>query len=487
MNIQTSRCDGVYPGNSCYIWFPKGGIESISGPKLPDGWSWVEPALYAKGSKWHWQFGWKINVPKNINPGDYKITFTNGAECANVKVLPKFARASIKVPPTANDTVIRQHIESGKIVELLPGIYEFDSPLSIPDGGVIKSAGAVLIRKLGARVEKNHLFAPQGEFTLEGCTITHSPEIGKNDILYIHKWPRDGKHKVTVRNNTIIGGHLGKSTELNMIVENNTFIGAGTGYIANGSVIIGNRFVGPNERAIHPLFIAGTNHALVCSNVWENTSRGIVMQSRDLSNTVVMDSYFHGIHAGEPNAGEYILMESGVDGSVPPTGENGIHDNLFVDMWMLNCAGPAISLYGSGMHHNIFQNVKIEVDATSIAIQALNGGIISENEFHNVQATGCLLLTGNVGKELFNQIHFIEQTQRIGNGDYRLSAQKARVERFPIYMDNVALAGAANIRMVNSSYSSPRGLELINSIHFKPKSYNLLLSTIAEVIDNYIN
>jgi hypothetical protein len=468
--IQSCRADSAYPGATIYFWFPKGGENFIS-PKLPTGWTLFEPAnIGGSIPTWYRQWAWGVRVPKSASPGPYEITAGTAAIAVTVVPAPRFPRL-VKVPPGES---ISAALQRSTNLELLPGIHPVRSPLECRDGTIIRSAGAVLERHrdVNPSVYMHQMFAPRGALHLDGLILTHDSDLQSGEVTYLHKWPREGREHVTVRNCIIRGGLLGKSTEANMVVESCRFERGMSGQVASGSVWIQNDFVGQTRRGEHQFFNTGASSLLMCSNRWHHTNRGIVFQTGDCRNSVVIESYFYAIHGGENNASECILLEGGTGNPpVPAEGERGMRHNTFIDSWLIDCAGPGVSLFGSGMHHNQFLNTRANVETQGISLTCTGSPAASmdANEFHNTLTTGTVRLQGDVGKLLFGNLQVVESVQRAGNAMPQREIMLAENQGFPFLVDAVALQ-KARVTLNSCSYNSLHGQQQITSLTFRPST-----------------
>jgi hypothetical protein len=252
-----------------------------------------------------------------------------------------------------------------------------------------------------------------------------------------------------------------------VIVSKNEFRRGCTGQIGSQTVYFDNDFYGHTNYGNHSFFTTGAVGSLIISNRWHGTNRGIVIQTGDTRGCVFMDITMDGIRGGQANANECVLMEAGTNGEIVPDSTHGIRDNAFIDAWINNCAGPGVSLYGSGMHDNVFINVDSHTDNTSLSLAALKGGAIGANNFENIEATGCLLLVGDVGGQSFSNVTFVEMPQLHGNQGASpavISAFNAR-DAYPINVDVVARVRSYKFSGVNF-LGRDHAMQAITSVDF---------------------
>jgi len=283
------------------------------------------------------------------------------------------------------------------------------------------------------------MFVPQGGFTLEGVTLTHSEAIEWPTYIHNYLDPPTSTlpGQITVKNCTLKGGELIRCFQSrNLLVQKCKFIRAGSGQVPSLSVWDHCDFVGHTANGMHAFFNTGADGILVTNCTWTGTNRGIVFQTGPCRGSLAMNLYFSGIRGGEANANEVLLFEGGTDGRTEP-GE-GMRDNTFVDITIENCAGPGISLYGSGFSDMRFWSVNSLVDNTSIMVAALNGGRIGTNEFTNFQTTGAIDLRGDVGTVKFGNLQIYERPQMSGNQGPFTPVLKQFNENFPFHLDEVA-------------------------------------------------
>jgi len=271
--------------------------------------------------------------------------------------------------------------------------------------------------------------------TLEGLTLTHLEAI--DWPTYIHNYPSP-RGDITVRNCTLKGGELIRCYPTSLLVQGCKFIRAGSGQVPSLSVWESCEFIGHTRTGQHAFFNTGADGILVTNCTWTGTNRGMVFQTGPCRGALVANCYFTGIRGGEANANEVILFEGGTDGTIRPGEERAMRDNTFLDITINNCSGPALSLYGSGMHSNRFWNVSASVDNTGLMVAALSGGRIDDNSFENFQTTGGIDLRGDVGQVKFGNLQIFERPQMSGNQGPFTPVLKQFNENFPFHLDEVA-------------------------------------------------
>lgn len=428
------RASAVSPGGVTYLLFPKGD-GGIVVPTLPAGWQFFWPARYSAGSNWHIQWAWGIRVAASATPGDYHITTPTGAVV--VTVLAAQSPRPVQYVTRAELASVQSYLNAGKDIEFAPGRYLITAEYHVPDGATISGHGAILVRKFdGAYAQR--MFVPSGGMTLEGLTLDHEG-VEADGVVYIHNFPYQAGN-ISVKNCTIRKGELLRGGPFGILVERCRFDKGLSGQVPSGSAWIDNEFYGPTLKGQHSFFVTGSVGSLFASNRFYNTTRGMVFQTGDSVGNVAMDTLFVGVRGGEGNANECLLLEAGTNGEIIPGDGAGIRDNAFIDVWINDCAGPGVVLFGSGMHDNIFWGVDAHVDNTALALVAMQGGTIGKNLFANFQMTGALDLQGRVGGQSFSNCQFIDTPQRRGAQGPFGSVLETFNRGFPIAADDVAKA-----------------------------------------------
>lgn len=432
------RNEGVYPGGTVYVIFPKG--QGGSGPPVvPPGWKAFYPA---KGGGTHWarsnsfRYAWGIAVPANATPGTYSINSpSDGIIYIEVK-------SNVESPYVRVSSVdqIQNTLNGGWSVELLPGRYELNKAIRLPDRARIRGYGARLVRTVDSDYAQR-MFVPAGEFWLEGLTLSHEIDqrYAPGHPVYIHNASITIGHG-TVKNCVVENGALGHPMAKGFLVEGCTFLGASAN-LWSGQVWRDNLFTGLNNNVFQPMSGYAPEGSLVVSNVWRGTSRGIFLQNGDSVGNVFMDLYFNGVRGQNPNSNEVIMMEAGTSASnaIDPVPGKGIRDNAFLDISMSDCAGQGIELYGTGMHSNIFAGIDLTLDRTGIHINALTGKI-GKNLFQEIQTTGGLLMRGAVGGQEFVNVTFLDRVQGRGTQGADKASLISVNAKYPIDADTVAIS-----------------------------------------------
>lgn len=427
-------------GSECYFWFTAYEASGIT-PTLPAGMTLFSPSQIGVGNlAFYGQWAWGIRIGAAVTPGQYTIATVAGTQLVVNVVASPAPRDVVQIGPGTSLAATQAALDAGDDVELLPGLHYWAGELTPPDGSTVKSAGAKIVA-LPHGAYGNRLFAPEGDFTLDGVTLTSD-----RDTLwpvYIHTSDLSFAGRVTVRGCTLLSGVLSRLIVPGLLVEDCTFQNATT-EVSSLSVYRGNRFIGPNSFGAHPWFNTGADGCLCVTNTWDRTSRGMVFQSGDARGTVAIENYFSGIRGGQLNANEVILFEAGVNGSKVPVGASGINNNTFVNTYISECAGPGVSFYGSGMHDNVFWVSEIATETVSLSMVALNGGAMGRNTFDNAEMTGALNFVGNIGTFTAANFHVLESLWRHGgdSGSYT-ATYRNRVLDAPIVADATARARGA--------------------------------------------
>jgi hypothetical protein len=144
------------------------------------------------------------------------------------------------------------------------------------------------------------------------------------------------------------------------------------------------------------------------------TPRGMTLQNGpDIKNGVVVACRFWDIAQGTPpGGGEVFALEAGVGY------DNTIYQNAFVGCHAFNCTGPGISMYGSGMHDNLFQFITLDVriSAIDIAPEGPTTYPIRDNTFEHIEMGAGMSVQGHCSNNTFNDIVALRNPLRSGNG-----------------------------------------------------------------------
>jgi len=450
----STRLRTVEPGGKCHVWFPQN-VAGPSGrgyiPKLPVGWTYAYPGTYGRGwSEWHRGWAWEIQVARDAQPGAYALDFMDqgqpvpGLTPIVVTVCAPAPKRRLKRLMSATTADLQFYLDQGYDLELGPFEFVITTPLQVPDGARICSTGAARLVRTADRHPENHphheMFIPEGRFTLERVILTHDGTMPA-EPLYLHKWPRDTSPtcpNVTVTQCVIERGYLGKATESNMAVERCRFAGGGTGITPLNGRYDYCEFTGTSPDQSHRFLCWGANGLLLTNNRFAGTSRGFVFQTGDVVGAALLDNYCTGIRGGSGNANECLLFEAGTGSPIACDDAHGCRNNLVVDLWINDCAGPGVSLYGSGMHDNQFWGVDAHTDNSSLYVIAIGDGQITRNQFHNWQCTGGVVFHGDVGQVTFGNMQLLESQQRRGNQGPFAPVIRHFNEHYPFDLDEEA-------------------------------------------------
>jgi hypothetical protein len=464
LNIQEFRTTNAYPGSVVYLWFPEGGAPTF--PSTPTGWTYFEPASYGTGDVWHRQWAWGVRIPTDATAGSYVIPV--GSDSVNVTVGSAPAATVWRRILPGNEAIefSEAALEAGFGVELPSTVHEWARPLECPAGAKIRGYGAT-VRRVAGGSSPYALFRPAGALYLEGLTLQHADELAQSSIQYIRKADGWSAGHVTVTRCLIQRGQLSVDADLaHMLVEGCKFDKGLVGACSFGAVFRDNEFWGPTLPSHHSFLNTGATSLLACSNRFFNTSRGMVFQTGDCKETVVMDTQFNGIVGGEPNANECILLEASPD--VAPVGEQGMRRIVFVDTFLNNCAGPGFSMVGNGMHHVYIYNCKGLVNQAGININVLNGGAMDDLTIQEYETNGFVRFTGAVGDVFFTNLQIVERTLGAGNAAvYDTTLLNANID-YPFQVDDAAFENGT-YWFTTTKYNSRRGQEAITAIDFSPE------------------
>lgn len=448
--LYTWRTSAVQPGGVVYITFPKGGGGEVV-PTLPSGWTFFWPA-WAFRWQWHIKWAWGVRIAPNAATGNYTLATPAGDVVVTVVAAP--AARPVQRIEVGSVATVQAHLDGGKDIEFAAGRHDITAPITVPAGATIDGEGAVLRRKFdGAYAQR--MFVPQGGMTLRGVTLDHDGE-NDADVVYLHEFPWPAGH-ITVDQVTVRRGQLIRYGPEGLLVRRSRFDKGTSGLIPSRSVWLENEFYGPNPMGYHSFMGNGVEGALLASNRFIGVTRGPVFQGEPSIGNVVLDTHIIGVRGGEPNAGECIMFES-----AHPVG-GGCRDNAFIDVWIQDCSGPGLQIYGSGMSGNIFHNFEISTDrdgVTLIAIpsEAQPNPAIGANTFTNFQITAAMVLQGEVGGQVFTDMQWVDAPQRRGNQGSSRAELMVSNSGFPIRADATAKAksytfnGCGVVRM-DRSYS----------------------------------
>lgn len=401
--VYSSRAAIARPGSRVWIWSPFTGDTGLgtSGPTLPDGWTWQYPAIYARTDATFWQFAWEITVPSNASADTYTIDAGDQEVDIIVDTTASSRTKTVYANSASMSTVQSWLTNDGTIgtIEFAPRIYRIEEPITIPDGVTFTSPGGARFVRYRDGTTYNRAFDPAGEFTLENCTLEFAGSEQLDNWWIFTLSTRDSSataKPITVRGCTILSGCLGKATEANMLIERCVFDRGLNLNACRNSVWLLNEFRGRTADSYHHLaFGEGAAGALLATNTWVGTSRGIVIGGES-EGIVGLDLQFRNIRRGSGNAGECILFEDGYSG-IPTTSDRGCRYCLFNHVTITDCEGPGIGIAGSGMHDLIFYQVDMECDKHAILINedGGEGGAIGAVEFNTMEISGAGRITIN--------------------------------------------------------------------------------------------
>lgn len=432
------RNTSVVPGGVVYFMFPNGQASEAQ-PTLPAGWTYFAPAFYSTGQSWQTQWAWGIKVSSAATPNTYNIS-TAGDGTLNVTVVAAPAARSWRTVSPRHVSRIQTYLDAGFDVELLRGRYEIGTAITVPNGARIRGSQSELVRVAGTG---NDMFIPAGAFRLDGVVLTFDEDaFTATDIYYLTP---GGGHSgyITIKDCTLKRGRLFEATPgPGCLIERCRFERAQCGI--NGTTIVRDcDFIGPSDFGDHAFVYAGSGIG-VFSCRWQATARGIVCQDGNANGSVFMDLHFRDIRGSENNAGECILLESGDASPITPGPSAGARDHAFVDVWIEDCSGPAVQLFGSGMSSNEFRQINAEVDSDSVVVTIAGAGVtIGANTFSNFETNGRIKLIGSVGGQVFENFQIYETIQLKANDAGPFTATyvaKNSNTDYPIHTDATALA-----------------------------------------------
>lgn len=403
--MYSSRTTSVSPGSRCWAWFPTGGVELPAG--VPNGFEIHYPASYRTGN-WNQQFAWEIRVAPDVPAGTYHVG------PVEVHVTGLFHRRK-PVPIATNNSMdtMQNALNDGRDIKLSMGEHTIERALIVPDGATISGVpGLTRLVRMPDKEPFHRMFVPQGAMTLRGLMLTHHPDINPARIIYCHNYPTPKGH-VTIDSCHVVGGQLQQSMAEGLWINLVRFLEAGTGPLSSESVVSGCGFKG-HSPGVHPHFNTGAQGQLTYDCVWDGTTRGQVLQTGPCRGAMNLNLTFTNIRGGENNANEVILIEAGNQGEIP-IGQ-GMEDLTFVDVWIQDCGGPALSIHGSGMSGIRAWHFQAATDHTSLAIAAEHGGQITGVECVDWQATGAIDLRGDCGKLTLGNFQLFDGPRFAPNG-----------------------------------------------------------------------
>lgn len=483
----TFRTRTVEPGGICYVIFPSGAV-SISGvanegynlePILPDGWTFHVPSNYgSSGNTWYRQWLWGITVSASAVPGDYNVYFRSGtgAQAANppipIRVLPTQPVRPVKYISRGGRTLneVQRFLNEGYNIELSPREHIWNLPLTVPSGATIFSTGATITRTNdGDDVSyAYHMFYPNGSMVLRGLKLNHDDTVPYYTCYLHHNdgyWAPDAPN-ITVEYCTIMRGNLHRAHNANTLVRKCVFDRATTGQVPLNCAYIDNKFYGHTRTGEHSFFATAGSGIIAVNNIFQDTNRGMVFQTGWFYGCIIMDNHFHNIRGGEGNAGECILFELGVDGTIIPSGSNGARENIILQNWITNCSGPGVIFYGTGIHDNMVYETLLDTDGQGIYVASLPGhGWNTNNQFHNNECHSEVYFHGKVGINTFSNTQFIKSSPKIGNAGRFKVNYLLRVENYPFHLDDTARA-SGTYNFSNCGFVTNSGYYDITSINF---------------------
>lgn len=474
------RTQTVTPGGRCWVWFPKGtgvaDLPTVADGELPSGWTANYPAMYGSDQSWNAQWAWEIHVPANATPGAFEIDFPSMSteDPIDITVVAAPTPRTVMYADTNDQEQLQTWLDADYDLELAPRVYTIDEPLIVPDGAkIFSNGGAKLVRTADGSSYAEKMFEPEGAMVLHGLTLTTDDTIVAGQNLFIHDYPRSSDNEtpnVTISECIIKRGQLGVSADANVLVERCIFDGSSTGLVGANGVYLNNKFNGPCVWGQHPFFSGGCSGILLATNRFDGTSRGIVCQTGDTVGLMALDTKFTHIRGGQANGGECVLFEAGTNTEIVPDSTHGCRDNTFVDVFITDCQGPGLMLYGSGMHDNQFWNFDSHVDRTSISINAFDDWVITDNEFHNFQCWGNLEMTGDVGVETFSNVQFLETIKgRSGNSGPYSTTYPLVGESWPVSINAAAMASGYSLAFSGCNVVRKNGsLETMTNIFAHP-------------------
>lgn len=460
--IYTLNATTVTPGGNVFFLFPKadGGTST---PTLPSGWTFFWASRYGEGLDWDKQWAWGIQVPSNASPGNYTIaTPSDGDQTITVVAAP--APRPVQYVTPFRFSSVQTLLNQGFDIHLVGAVFDNTASISVPDGATIYGSNAV-IRQHPNGESVNRTFVPAGSFTLDGVTLDRVNAVGTDRYVHASSSPTGN---LTFRNCTIKTSHLISAypTGLTSIISCEFKNSGCTGQLADRIYISDCDFRGHTYYGQHACFLTGGTAGLITSSRWHCTNRGIVIQTGDVVGFLFTDLQMTSIRGGEGNANECLLFEAGTGSNITPDSTHGMRNNAVIDFWITDCAGPAVSLYGTGMHGNVFFNGRMHTDNTGISIAALNGGTIGANSFSNMECTGGLALQGDVGSQTFDSMHFKHQEQRVGNSDPNGIQETAATAAYPINADTTAKS--KSYTFTNCKYWKDNASQSVTSTSFTP-------------------
>lgn len=434
----TFRASTVIPGGVVYAWQTEPLGPHMDGLTLPTGVTRFSPGV-AYIYSWDQQYIGGFRVSGTAAPGTYNLT-KNGT--TNIAITVNAAPAARPVVQVDQKLIphLQRIVDAGNDLNFAPDRYVISSAITLPDGVKLTSAGATLVRQGGGGGgTASKMFSPAGGFTLEGLTLDCTDDY--TSPIYIHNNTMATGKEQTIRRCTIRHGSLQQLEDgSNLLVEDCVFDQMGmSGLSAKNSVWLRPQFLGLN-RTDHA-YLQWASQVLMVNPVFRGTQRGIVHQGSG-HGSMYWEPFFQDVRGGSNNASECILSEE--NGNVIPSGTNGWHHNAVIRAHIANSAGPGISLFGSGHHHNWFQECDLHTDGQSIAIVASTGAI-GANEFYNCELTGALVVTGSAGGQKFSTFGFLARPQGHSNqGPYEATWTAANAA-YPIQTDATAIAAGGYI------------------------------------------
>ena len=464
----TIKANNVQPGKECYVLFPKGDGASMSWT-LPSGWLAKETH---DATFWYAaNYGTGLVIPTSQTSGTFNVGSHPTYGTLSVTVVHSGSHRPTRYIERATDTSIRSYLSRGYNIELGPGRHYIYNEIPVPHNARIQGNNSTLIRKNSADT-KNRIFVPSGNIFIDGITFDVDKDILINNypnnefnVWYLHTAtsPFSGYAEITnctIRHGSMLGVGSGS------VIEDCVFEKGGGLSAPNNSIIRGNKFIGHTLPGFHSCSFGSNSGCLVSSNHFINTNRGLVIQNGGAIWSCFLENYFEGINGGENNSSEVILLEA----FTPLGPDSGIRDNAFIGMYIHQCVGAGIELYGGGIHDNIFSYGEIYTETPSIYIYSnFPSYRIGKNDFSQLFCKGPLYVSGPATGISLTSIQFIDGTRcnpRQDAGD--ITNIVTSLSGFPITTGTASATTGiytfSNVRLL----ASDRSVQNINSITFRP-------------------
>jgi hypothetical protein len=410
----TWRFSHAHPGDTVYLFSPRGLLNERGALTLPPGWAESVPVRY-NNMPWYKNWVRSIIIPPAAAAGTHTVSWTGGdsipySTAVTVTAAPA-ATPMTRLPlgSTAADINAAINARGNRLVRFAPGTYYVEVPIYVADPSAtvtLDGEGAVrFVRVPDGSSYGERMFsldAAHGTINARGITFK---SIGYDGLIF-HAFPGAFRRldviecvfeqcRMMQRPVDDAGTNLAS-----VLIRRCQFRdGAGTGDLPNGSVLDWCEFHGGTFAAQHSYFNNGADRILTMNCDWDRTSRGTVTQQSSRGCLIIGCRFFN-IGKGEACAGEVMLWEG------PPGATIDASYNAAVSCHAYGCTGPGVSLFGNGIHHNTFWDLTLGCRENGILVAQLDAkqAAVHDNTFMVAECDGSVSLSGKSSKNSFFQV-----------------------------------------------------------------------------------